>query len=304
MKLSKATIWTIWAICACAMWGISSLFAKYIFQIAPAANALWLTQVRQLVSGSILLIISGFVGGHPLQIWHDRQHAINLIAYGLFGMLPVQFCYFVAVELGNASIATVMQFVGPFFIIFYLAFFRHQRPMRIEIIASIVAFIGVFLLATHGHFNHLAITPAVLFWGLLSAVGVATNTLIPQGMIKQGYSSLTLTGWSILISGIALTIIHPAQPALPADPRIWWSVAAVIIIGTLIPFQLATNSLKYIKATTFSLMDAFEPITATLGSVLFFGVIMKPMDWLGSVLIILATLALSIPLPAFFKKTL
>ena len=94
------------------------------------------------------------------------------------------------------------------------------------------------------------------------------------------------------------------QYALPADPRIWWSVAAVIIIGTLIPFQLATNSLKYIKATTFSLMDAFEPITATLGSVLFFGVIMKPMDWLGSVLIILATLALSIPLPAFFKKTL
>lgn len=304
MKINKATLWTFLAICACAMWGISSLFAKYIFQLAPSANALWLTQIRQLIAGPILLVIAGLVGGHPIKIWHDRRRAINLIAYGLFGMLPVQYCYFVAVELGNASIATVLQFVGPFFIIFYLALFRHQRPMRIEIIATIVAFIGVFLLATHGHFNHLAITPAVLFWGLLSAVGVATNTLIPQGMIKEGYSSLTLTGWSITISGIILFAIHPAQPALPADSRIWWAVAAVIIIGTLIPFQLATNSLKYIKATTFSLMDAFEPITAMIGSVLFFSVVMKPMDWLGSILIILATLALSIPLPTFFKKTI
>lgn len=304
MKISKATLWTIFAIMACAMWGISSLFAKYIFQLAPTTNALWLTQIRQLISGSILITISGLVGGHPLKIWHNKQHAISLIAYGLFGMLPVQYCYFVAVQLGNASIATVLQFLGPFFIIFYLALFRHQRPLRIEIIASIAAFIGVFLLATHGHLNHLAITPAVLFWGLLSAIGVATNTLIPQKMIKEGFSSLTLTGWAILIAGIALTIIHPIQPSVPSNPSLWWSVAAVVVIGTLIPFQLATNSLKYIKATTFSLMDAFEPITATIGSVLFFNVMMKPIDWFGSILIVVATLALSIPLPAFFKKTI
>lgn len=282
------------------MWGISGLFATAIFKMGP--DALWLTQIRQLTAGPILLIAAACMGGHPIKIF--RHNWLRLISYGLFGMLPVQFCYFMAVQEGNPAIATVLQFIGPFFIIAYLALFKHQPPLRIEIIAAIIAFIGVILLATNGHLNKLAITPAVLLWGLLSAVGVATNTLIPQNLIKEGYSSLTITGWGIFISGIALFLVRPKQPSLPHTSLLWWFVAAVIIIGTLIPFQLATNSLKFISATSFSLTDAFEPITATIGSVFIFHYQISGMDWLGSTLIVLAVLALNIPLPQFFKKQL
>lgn len=287
------------------MWGISSLFATALFRLSPQINALWLSQIRQLTAGPILLIIAALTGGHPIRIFKENRHnLVTLVCYGLFGMLPVQFCYFMAVQKGNAAIATVLQFIGPFFIIAYLALFRHQRPLRIQIIAAIIAFCGVMLLATNGHLTQLAITPAVLFWGLLSAVGVATNTLIPQNLIKRGYSSLTVTGWGILFSGIALFCVHPTQPSLPHTSLVWWYVAAVVVIGTLIPFQLATNSLKFISATNFSLTDAFEPITASVGSVLFFNLHMTGMDWLGSVLIIGAVLALNLPLPQFLKKEL
>lgn len=123
-------------------------------------------------------------------------------------------------------------------------------------------------------------------------------------MIKQGYSSLTITGWGIFVSGIALFCFHPAQPNLPHTHLVWWCVAGVVIIGTLIPFQLATNSLKFISATNFSLTDAFEPITATIGSVVFFNLQMTSMDWLGSVLIVGAVLALNMPLPKYLQKEL
>lgn len=303
--MKKEQLWTGLAICACMMWGISSLFATALFRLSPQINALWLSQIRQLTAGPILLIIAALTGGHPIRIFKENRHnLVTLVCYGLFGMLPVQFCYFMAVQKGNAAIATVLQFIGPFFIIAYLALFRHQRPLRIQIIAAIIAFCGVMLLATNGHLTQLAITPAVLFWGLLSAVGVATNTLIPQNLIKRGYSSLTVTGWGILFSGIALFCVHPTQPSLPHTSLVWWYVAAVVVIGTLIPFQLATNSLKFISATNFSLTDAFEPITASVGSVLFFNLHMTGMDWLGSVLIIGAVLALNLPLPQFLKKEL
>lgn len=302
--MNKQHLWSLLAICACMMWGISALFATALFKLSSNINALWLSQIRQLTAGPILIIIAAVAGGHPIKIWHNRQNAITLISYGLFGMLPVQYCYFVAVQKGNPAIATVLQFIGPFFIIAYTAIFRHERPLRIQIVAALIAFLGVILLATNGNFGQLAITPAVLFWGLLSAIGVATNTLIPQKLIKEGYSSLTITGWGITVSGIALFVVHPGQPQLPHTSLVWWFVAAVVIIGTLIPFQLSTNSLKYISATNFSLMDAFEPITATIGSVLLFHFNMTSADWLGSVLIVGAVLALNLPLPRFFRKTI
>lgn len=84
------------------------------------------------------------------------------------------------------------------------------------------------------------------------------------------------------------------MPHIPNEPRVWLYIAGVIIVGTLIPFQLMTNSLRFIQASTASLLDAFEPMAATVGSVLCFGLVMRPIDWVGSVLIVLAAMALNI----------
>ena len=58
---------------------------------------------------------------------------------------------------------TILQFIGPFFVLGYLALTHKQVMRRLDILAAICAFIGVFLLSTHGQFNHLAITPVALF---------------------------------------------------------------------------------------------------------------------------------------------
>ena len=249
-------------------------------------------------AGIILVLFSQLHGDHPFQIFKHPHDAWVIFSYGIFGLLPVQFCYFMVVQYGNASIATILQFVGPFFIIAYQALFRHIPPRRIEVICALIAFLGVLTIATHGHFNQLAVTPMILFWGLLSAVGVATNTLIPQNMLRTNrVPSLVITGWGLLFSGIVLLAIHPAQPHIPNMPVIWICWLGVLIIGTLIPFQLANNALKYIDATTFSLMDAFEPLSATIGSVLIFNLHMTGADVIGSILVIVAVLALNIRIP-------
>ncbi|MGN1279441.1 MAG: DMT family transporter, partial [Limosilactobacillus sp.] len=201
-------------------------------------------------------------------------------------------------------IATVLQFVGPFFIIAYLAAFRHIPPRRIEIISAIIAFIGVFIIATHGRLNHLAVTPLVLFWGIVAAIGVATNTLIPQQMLRTNrVPSMVVTGWGLLFAGLALLVIHPGQPHIPNVPIVWICWLGILVIGTLIPFQLANNSLKYIDATTFSLMDAFEPLAATIGSVLLFNLHMTGADIIGSILVIVAVLAINIRIPVRHKDS-
>ena len=295
---NKKVLGIAMVITACTFWGISGLFAKGIFNTSSSVTSLWLTQSRMTAAGIILVLFSQLHGDHPFQIFKHPHDAWVIFSYGIFVLLPVQFCYFMVVQYGNASIATILQFVGPFFIIAYQALFRHIPPRRIEVICALIAFLGVLTIATHGYFNQLAVTPMILFWGLLSAVGVATNTLIPQNMLRTNrVPSLVITGWGLLFSGIVLLAIHPAQPHIPNMPVIWICWLGVLIIGTLIPFQLANNALKYIDATTFSLMDAFEPLSATIGSVLIFNLHMTGADVIGSILVIVAVLALNIRIP-------
>lgn len=295
---NKKVLGTVMIIVACTFWGVSGLFAKALFNVSSEITSMWLTQTRMISAGVILLVISQFKGDHPLQIFHRLHDAWVIFAYGFFGLVPVQFGYFMAVQYGNASIATILQFVGPFFIIAYLATFRHIPPRRIEIISAVIAFIGVFTIATHGHFDHMAMTPVVLFWGIVAAIGVATNTLIPQQMLRSGrVPSLVVTGWGLLFAGLALLAIHPQQPHIPNVSTVWICWLGILIIGTLIPFQLANNSLKYIDATTFSLMDAFEPLSATIGSVILFHLQMTGADIIGSILVIVSVLAINIRIP-------
>lgn len=295
---NKKVLGTVMIITACTFWGISGLFAKALFNASSAITSMWLTQTRMISAGIILLIISQFKGDHPFKLFRNLHDAWVIFAYGLFGLVPVQFGYFMDVQYGNASIATILQFVGPFFIIAYLAIFRHIPPRRIEVISAIIAFLGVFTIATHGRFDHLAVTPLILFWGAVAAIGVATNTLIPQKMLRTNREpSLVVTGWGLLLAGLSLLAIHPGQPHVPNLPVVWICWLGVLVIGTLIPFQLANNSLKYIDATTFSLMDAFEPLAATIGSVLLFNLHLTGADIIGSILVILAVLAINIRLP-------
>lgn len=284
-KQSKSRLWTILAALAAVMWGISGLFAESLFKVSSKITPIWLTQVRLIISGIVLLIIATVLHQKPFSVLKDKKNTLHIIAYGIFGLLPVQVFYFIAIEMANASIATILQFIGPFFVLTYLAVTHQQVLRKLDVLAAILAFIGVFLLSTHGNFNQLAITPLALFFGLLSAVGEASYTLIPVKLVKR-VSSLVVTGWGMLFAGIGLMIVYPRFPAIPNTPRAWLDVSAIIIIGTIIPFQIMANALRYVKPSTVSLLDAFEPLSATVGSVLIFGLVMSGMDWLGTLLVI------------------
>ena len=300
-KQSKSRLWTILAALAAVMWGISGLFAESLFKVSSKITPIWLTQVRLIISGIVLLIIATVLHQKPFSVLKDKKNTLHIIAYGIFGLLPVQVFYFIAIEMANASIATILQFIGPFFVLTYLAVTHQQVLRRLDVLAAILAFIGVFLLSTHGNFNQLAITPLALLFGLLSALGEASYTLIPVKLVKR-VSSLVVTGWGMLFAGIGLMIVYPRFPAIPNTPRAWLDVSAIIIIGTIIPFQIMANALRYVKPSTVSLLDAFEPLSATVGSVLIFGLVMSGMDWLGTLLVIGSVLALNFTPKRNIKK--
>lgn len=291
MQVKSQKRWIIFGAIAASFWGLSGIIAKFLFKI-PHMTPIFLTQIRMIFAGGIMILLAALCGRHPFSVFRDCHTIFSLLIYGIIGMIPDQLFYFITVNYGDASIATILQFIGPFFVMIYMALVHHQIPRRIEIISAIVAFIGVVTIATNGKFTHLAITPAVLFFGILSAVGVMTTTVSPRQLLKKD-DALTITGWGILIAGIALSVIHPIIPKVKLAPINFIEIIGVILIGTIIPFLLFSVALKYVNPTIMSLLDAFEPITATFGSVILMGLTLSVAEIIGSVLIIIAVIGLN-----------
>lgn len=284
--------WVLLGIMSTTCWGISGIFAKVLFAADPRISPMIVTQVRMIIGGIAILLVGRLVGRHPLKIWHRRHDAGIIISYGILGLIPVQLFYFMAVKAGNASIATILQFIGPFFIMLYMAVRHHEIPSRLEVISAVAAFIGVVVVATNGRFTQLAITPLVLIYGLISAVGVATNTLIPRSLLKN-FSSMEITGWGLVIAGIGLEIVAPTRITFALTPQVLVMFLMIIVIGTVIPFITFTTVLKYISPTVASMLDAFEPLTATVGSVLVLGLHLSLATIVGSLVIIIAVIGLN-----------
>lgn len=290
MKQQKK-LWIFLVIISCNLWGISGLCAKRVFDLSTQVSPITITQIRMLISGLFLLLLAQLTGKKPIKILYSRKNIIDIILYGLFGLIPIQLFYFIVVQKSNASIATILQFMGLFFIMFYMVVFEHQFLRRLDIVAALVAFMGIIFIATHGNFSKISLSPEVLFWGFLSALGVATNTLIPRPLLKR-MDSVTLIAWSMIATGLMMLIAYPSQILIPKDSRVIILLVVIIILGTILPFYCMLNSLRYIKPSTASILDAFEPISATLGSVFVFNLTLKPIDWLGTILVILAVIAI------------
>ncbi|WP_125581147.1 DMT family transporter [Levilactobacillus cerevisiae] len=279
---------------ACILWGISGVAASTLFTLNPHVTALWLTQIRMISAGVILLVFGQVAGIKPFEIWRQKATGLRVISYGLLGLVPVQLCYFEAVKVGNAPVATIIQFLGPFIISLYFLLFKHVTPTRPEALGMFMAFVGTLLIVTHGHLNSLAISPVVLFWGGLSAIGVATNTLLPRPLLPK-FGAVSVTGWGLLVAGICLNIFGPVWQEHVTLNWVGWSMIAIIIVfGTVIPFLMFAHALAYILPTTASLLDAFEPLSATIFSVMFLSVQLTKFDLIGGGLVILAVMVLSL----------
>lgn len=275
------------------LWGVSGTVAQYLFQ--QGFNAEWLTVVRLLLSGMLLL---GFAYSKEKQniwkIWRSKREALSLVLFSLFGMLGVQYTYFAAIQHGNAATATVLQYIAPALVSCYLALRSKRLPTIKEIVAVALSILGTFFLVTHGNIHSLSISGLAVFWGISSAFALAFYTLQPHKLLAKWGSTITV-GWGMLIGGVGLSFIHPpwvfdGQWSLSS----YLAVVFIIIFGTVIAFYCYLESLNYLSASETSLLACVEPLSAAFLSVIWLHVTFGFAEWVGTLCIISTVVILSI----------
>ncbi|WP_028402273.1 EamA family transporter [Ectobacillus panaciterrae] len=269
-------------------WGVGGTVAKKLFQ-QSAIDVNWLVTTRLLIAGFLLLTVQFFRKDRSqiFGVWKNRRTAVQLVIFGLLGMLAVQYTYMASIKHGNAAVATLLQYLAPVMIIIYSILRKQAVLTRQDLLTVLLALVGCFFLLTNGAISKLSVPALTIIWGVLSGLALTFYTLYVVPLLKQ-YDSLVIVGWAMIIGGFALSFIHPPWQldfaSLTVETYLY--LVFVIVFGTMIAFWFYIESLQSLSPKETSLLGSLEPLAAVLTTVVWLKASFGFFQWVGTACII------------------
>lgn len=260
------------------LWGVSGTSVQFVGNFRNM-NLEWLLTMR-LITAGLLTVLYGWIrqGNAIFNVFRNWRDTLGLVIFGVFGMALCQYTYFRSIVIAGAGIATVLQYLAPSMIIIYLLVRYGKRPSTGEIISVILALAGTICLMGNNGFSFESFRSDVLFWGLLSAVGVAVYSVSPVRLLAT-YGTIPIVGFGMLLSGLVAAALFQ-QPHSYATWDVWTVVGCfnVVFLGTIVSFNAYLEGVKRIGAVPGSILSSIEPISAA-----FFGwaLLGNQFNWVG-----------------------
>lgn len=274
-------------------WAVSGVCSQYLF-LEYNMNAAWLTAVRMILSGVVLLgILLPKMQLNVFSIFKKRTDQMYLIAFALLGLLLCQYTFMGAIKYSNSATATVLQSLNVVIMAVLMVMRKRSGMSGTQIAATVLAVLGTYLIATNGNLSNMALSLPGLILGILSAVGVVTYTLL-SGPIIQRWGNLLVTGWGMLIGGSALgVIVQVWNVPHNLDLNAFIMIAVIVFVGTAGGFSAFLQGVKYIGPVKATIIGCIEPAAATVLSALCLSATFGVMELIGF-LCILSTVLLSV----------
>ena len=229
-----------------------------------------------------------------MKVLRSKGALVGILLFAVLGFLMNQYSYLVAIDYTNAGTATVLQYMSPIVVLFFVALKERRIPEINEFLAIFFAVLGTFIIVTHGRLDGLAITPKGLVFGLLSAVTAAFCVVLPAKYVRE-YGSFPVIGLGMLMGGtISFFTTQAWQYPLVLNQGNLIGLFGIIGIGTILNYSLFFMGIAIIGSVKGSLMAAVEPISSVVFTVILMQDIFYPMDFLGMLLIIVAVLLISL----------
>ena len=260
------------------LWGVSGTSVQFVGNFRNM-NLEWLLTMR-LITAGLLTVLYGWIrqGNAIFNVFRNWRDTLGLVIFGVFGMALCQYTYFRSIVIAGAGIATVLQYLAPSMIIIYLLMRYGKRPSTGEIISVILALVGTICLMGNNGFSFESFRSDVLFWGLLSAVGVAVYSVSPVRLLAT-YGTIPIVGFGMLLSGLVAAALFQQSHSY-ATWDVWTVVGCfnVVFLGTIVSFNAYLEGVKRIGAVSGSILSSIEPISAA-----FFGwaLLGNQFNWVG-----------------------
>ena len=287
MKQNRAVLSVI---AAGVLWGVISVFIKKLS--AGGMTAMNISLVRMEVAAPTFALAAAIKDRSSLKI---RLRDIWLfIGTGIVSVVLFNICYFYTMIHAQASVAVVLLYTSPVFIMLLSrVFFKESFTLR-KLLALAMTFGGCVLVA--GLSGSSGLTPFTLMTGLASGLFYGLYTIFGRVALKR-YSSVTVTVWTFifgLIGSLAVGDPVGTVSAAAAKPSLILWCLGIGIVCTVLPYFLYTKGLSGMESGKAAILVAVEPMVGAVIGIVFFGESAGILKLTGIALILAAIVLLGI----------
>ena len=251
----------IFILVAAALWGCIGVFFKLLS--SAGLDAMQSVAVRVIISAVIYTVWLLVTDRKALKI--RLRDFPYFIGTGICSLVFFNWCYFNAIELSGITVAVVLLYTAPIFVMLMSAVIFRERITGVKVIALIITFAGCVLvtgaLSSSGRIG----LPALLF-GLGSGFGYALYSIFGKLALRK-HSSETVTAYSFIFGVVGiLPFVHFREVASAlSTPRGAVGAVCIAVLCCILPYIFYTAGLKRVEPGRASMMATLEPV---VGSVL------------------------------------
>ncbi len=267
-----------------SLWGLIALFFKFL--TACGFSPLQIVALRVLFAAVLMTAVIFKIDPTLLKIrWRDSW---LFIGTGIFSLVFFNYCYFRSIESSSISIAVLLLYTAPVFVMLLSIFLFHEKFTRCKMLALLSTFCGCTFIT--GIFSSkMTLTLEAFAFGLASGIGYALYSIFSKLALRR-YNTLTITAYTFYFAAIAaLPMAEPLQLfTLLADLRtlIGAIAIAIALTCTVAPYLLYTRGLQDVDAGQASILATLEPLVAAAIGIFIFGESLTTAKILGMILIL------------------
>jgi drug/metabolite transporter (DMT)-like permease len=281
---------------AASLWGINGTFVR--IAIESGLSTYRLAEVR-CAGGALLFFVAAAAFGRRGGLRLGRDELPWLAAFGILGLAFVQFLFFVGIERLDIGVAIVLQYLAPVWVALW-ARFVVSEPVKRRLWYGLALALGGLTLVVE-LWGGLALDGIGVGASLVGSLTYAAYILLADRSLAHGRDVLSLLAWGFAFATLFWTFAQPwwSFPGELINEDIsllgrldevtipfWLLLAAIIVLGTFVPFILLVGALHHLPAIHVTLTAMVEPVVGSLVAWAWLGETLSAAQIVGGVLVL------------------
>ena len=272
-------------------WGFMGLFVRVLN--AAGFSSFEVAQAR-ITTGLVIV-------GIYLLIFNRKLLKIRLrdiwcfIGTGIVSLLLFSVCYFSALTYTSLSVAAILLYTAPFFVMLMSLFLFKETLSSQRVLALLLAFAGCVLASGIG--SDASVSGIGMLLGLGSGFFYALYSVFGRYAINRGYGAWTMTFYTFLFCSIGCAFLSDWQlmiTAVQTDSTILWWILGLGFVTAFLPYVLYSYGLENMESSKASILASVEPVVGTLVGVFVFREPISIVGVLGIALVLSAIVVLNV----------
>ena len=275
---------------ATVFWASTATLARFVFRDRHVPP-LTVVELRLSIAAIVLFLLLLARRRESLKI--APRDIGYFLALGLFGVAAVQGSYYFTISKLGVGLAILVQYLAPTLIVAF-DLVRGRWVGWIMIVAVLCALVGTALLV--GGVDQGALHARPLYWAIafLSAFVFAFYIVFSKRGLAR-YPPETVLLYTFTIAALFWAIVTPPWKIVAAGySRDLWGVFVLLgLFSTLVPFGLFYAGLRRLPAAETGVIATTEPLVAIFLAGFLLHEQLRPIQFAGAVLVLVAALLAS-----------